>query len=179
MRWPPSLRTLRRGLLVLVPLALFLLIHPWLRPLRFLALASARQDAVGRWAHWSADTLKPSRPLSVPTAQGAIPIEVFEPAGGGGGTILLSSGVHSAGIQEPRLSPSLAVPPAAPVFFLHGALDAVVPASEPCALAAAWQGRARVRLLVTPLIGHAEAEAHGCLRDMIHLLSFWKEIMAA
>jgi hypothetical protein len=68
---------------------------------------------------------------------------LYEPVHGTRRTVLLTSGLHPAGINEPRLialSPSQSPKPAAPVFLLHGIDDADQPihAGDVMRLASFW-----------------------------------------
>ena len=60
--------------------------------------------------------------------------------------------------DEPALSPDRSPAPTAPVFLIHGMEDNVVPAAETAFLAEHLRGRTAVRVLVTPLISHAEVD---------------------
>jgi dienelactone hydrolase len=74
---------------------------------------------------------------------------------------------------DPALSPELSPPPAAPVYLLHGAGDDVIPAVESRLLAAHLRGHTRVRLLVTPVLRHADVRRRPGLRDGARLVGFW------
>ena len=60
--------------------------------------------------------------------------------------------------DDPALSPDRSPAPDAPVFLLHGAEDNVVPALETLRLARHLEARTTVRVLLTPLISHAEVD---------------------
>lgn len=79
-------------------------VQPWVRTVRFLALATQRQDLLGRWAARGAAPLAAPVALSIPTRQGLLPALVHAPLAGSDRTLVLIPGVHSAGIQEPRLT---------------------------------------------------------------------------
>jgi dienelactone hydrolase len=67
--------------------------------------------------------------------------------------------------------------PAAPVFLLHGLADNVIPAAESVHLAAHLRGGPTVRLLLSGLISHAEADRPVTFRDVMNLGSFWGDIL--
>jgi hypothetical protein len=80
---------------------------------------------------------------------------------------------------DPSLSPERSPVPTAPVYLLHGTDDNVIPAAESGVLAAALRRRgARVTLLHTPLITHAEVDRRPQARDVWNLLTFWGSILA-
>lgn len=81
---------------------------------------------------------------------------------------------HVASISDdPALSPERSPAPAAAVYLLHGAADDVIPSIESRRLAEHLQGKTRVRLLVTPVIGHAGVVRRPGLRDAGRLVTFW------
>jgi alpha-beta hydrolase superfamily lysophospholipase len=75
------------------------------------------------------------------------------------------------------LSPERASPPAAPVFLLHGADDAVVPASELLWLARDLGSRTRARAFATRLLSHAEVNPRAALVEMWQLAGFWQDVL--
>jgi dienelactone hydrolase len=79
---------------------------------------------------------------------------------------------------DPALSVSKSVKPAAPVFLLHGADDNVIPSIESEYLAADLRGRAPVRLLVSGLISHAEADRPAHVGDVLRLAGFWGDMLS-
>ena len=80
---------------------------------------------------------------------------------------------------DPALSPAFALPPAAPVFLLHGAGDNVIPAAESVALAGTLAERGvHARVLVTPLITHAEVDRASSARDAWALVGFWSDVLS-
>jgi dienelactone hydrolase len=83
----------------------------------------------------------------------------------------------SALAADPALSPERSPAPAAPVYLLHGEDDDVIPASESRLLAAHLRGRTRVRLLVTPVLRHADVERRPHAREAWRLVSFWAAAM--
>jgi dipeptidyl aminopeptidase/acylaminoacyl peptidase len=80
---------------------------------------------------------------------------------------------------DPALSPERSPAPAAPVFLLHGTDDNVIPAVESRLLAEALRARGTpVRLLLTPLITHAEVDREPRFAEVRDLLAFWGDILA-
>lgn len=79
---------------------------------------------------------------------------------------------------DAALSPSTSPRPAAPVFLLHGTDDNVIPAIESQFLARDLQGYAPVRLLVSGLISHAEADQPVHAGDVMRLASFWGDLLS-
>jgi dienelactone hydrolase len=81
---------------------------------------------------------------------------------------------HTAALGDvPALSPDQSPPPDAPVFLLHGDEDNVVPAAETLLLAEHHRRHTSVRVLLTPLISHAEVDRPATTREVIDLISFW------
>jgi dienelactone hydrolase len=74
---------------------------------------------------------------------------------------------------DPNLSPELAPPPSAPVYLLHGTADDVIPCDEARRLAAHLEPHARVRLLVTPVLRHAEMDQTPRWTDVARMIAFW------
>jgi dienelactone hydrolase len=79
--------------------------------------------------------------------------------------------------SAPALSPSRSPAPSAPVFLLHGRTDNVIPALESRYLADRLRGRVRVRLLLTDLISHADADRPAGLQDFLQLGVFWSDVL--
>ncbi len=77
----------------------------------------------------------------------------------------------------PALSPSRSPKPSAPVFLLHGTDDNVIPAVESEYLAEDLRGHAPVRLLVSGLISHAEADRPPHIGEVWKLASFWGDVL--
>jgi len=75
--------------------------------------------------------------------------------------------------DDPALSPDRSPAPDAPVFLLHGAEDNVVPALETLRLGRHLQGRTTVRVLLTPLISHAEVDKPASAGEVVSLVRFW------
>jgi hypothetical protein len=76
------------------------------------------------------------------------------------------------------LSVSKSSKPSAPVFLLHGLADNVVPAVESEYLAEDLRGSAPVRLLLSDLISHAEADRPMHATDVLELAGFWGDLLA-
>ena len=83
------------------------------------------------------------------------------------------------GATDPALSPDRALqPPAAPIFLLHGHEDTVIPAVESVMLSDYLRSKgASVRLLLTPLITHAELDRAPAAGDVWDLVSFWAAVL--
>ena len=79
--------------------------------------------------------------------------------------------------QAPALSPSRSPLPSAPVFLLHGTDDNVIPAVESEYLAERLRGHAPVRLLLSSLISHAEADQPPHVGDVLKLAGFWGDLL--
>ena len=79
--------------------------------------------------------------------------------------------------DAPALSASRSPKPSAPVFLLHGTEDNVIPAAESQHLAAELRGRTPVRLLLSGLISHAEADRPAHFGDVMELASFWGDLL--
>jgi dienelactone hydrolase len=79
---------------------------------------------------------------------------------------------------DPALSPDRSAPPSAPVYLLHGTEDNVVPAIESTLLARDLEGRgARVHVLLTPLITHAEVDRSSTATAIGRLIDFWAKLL--
>jgi hypothetical protein len=79
---------------------------------------------------------------------------------------------------DPALSVSRSPKPSAPVFLLHGMGDNVVPPVESEYLAEDLRGRAPVRLLLSGLISHAEADQPARTADVLELAGFWGDLLS-
>src|SRR5207237_5282780 len=75
------------------------------------------------------------------------------------------------------LSVSKSPRPGVPVFLLHGLEDNVIPAIESEYLAADLRGHAPVRLLLSGLISHAEADQPVHATDILQLAGFWGDLL--
>jgi dienelactone hydrolase len=80
-------------------------------------------------------------------------------------------------VNRPGLSPARSPAPSAPVFLLHGRDDDVIPAAESQHLADRLRGQVPVRLLVTQLISHADADQPAHITDVVKLAAFWGEVL--
>ena len=76
------------------------------------------------------------------------------------------------------LSVSKSPKPSVPVFLLHGLGDNVVPAVESEYLAEDLRGAAPVRLLLSGLISHAEADRPMHVADVLDLAGFWGDLLS-
>ena len=79
---------------------------------------------------------------------------------------------------DPSLSPSRSPKPSAPVFLLHRADDNVVPAVESEYLAEDLRGHAPVRLLISGLASHAEADRRMGTGEVLKLAGFWGDLLS-
>jgi dienelactone hydrolase len=79
---------------------------------------------------------------------------------------------------DPALSASRSPKPSVPVFLLHGLDDNVIPAVESEYLAEDLRGHAPVRLLLSGLISHAEADRPMHVNDVLQLAAFWGDILS-
>jgi dienelactone hydrolase len=80
--------------------------------------------------------------------------------------------------DDPALSPDRSPAPDAPVFLIHGAEDNVVPAAETAVLAEHLKPHTRVRVLITPLISHADVDRPATTAEVWELVSFFKEMLS-
>jgi len=76
------------------------------------------------------------------------------------------------------LSVSKAPKPSVPVFLLHGTEDNVIPSVESEYLAQDLRGHAPVRLLLSGLITHAEADRPVHISDIMQLAGFWGDLLS-
>lgn len=79
---------------------------------------------------------------------------------------------------DPALSVSKSPKPSVPAFLLHGVEDNVIPSIESEYLAEDLRPHAPVRLLLSGLISHAEADKPMKVRDVMELASFWGELLS-
>ena len=80
--------------------------------------------------------------------------------------------------RDPALSPDLSPRPVCPVYLLHGTDDNVVPAIESRLLADDLRRHGLpVRLLVTPLITHAEVNRDSTAAAIWNLIHFWSAVL--
>ncbi|HXE79239.1 MAG TPA: hypothetical protein VNK41_00675, partial [Vicinamibacterales bacterium] len=78
---------------------------------------------------------------------------------------------------DPSLSPERSDPPAAPVYLLHGVDDQVIPSVETRRLARHLESRTRVRVLLTPLISHAQTDGSQDPIEVFRLVRFWAAML--
>jgi dienelactone hydrolase len=79
---------------------------------------------------------------------------------------------------DAALSVSKSPKTSAPVFLLHGTEDNVIPSVESEYLANDLRGHAPVRLLLSGLISHAEADRPMHVGDVMQLAGFWGDLLA-
>ena len=79
---------------------------------------------------------------------------------------------------HPSLSVSKSPKPSTPVFLLHGLDDNVIPSIESEYLANDLRSRAPVRLLLSGLISHADADRPVHTGDVLQLASFWGDLLS-
>ena len=77
----------------------------------------------------------------------------------------------------PALSVSKSPKPSAPVFLLHGTEDNVIPSVESEYLVQDLRGHAPVRLLLSGLVSHAEADRPMHVNDVMQLAGFWGDLL--
>jgi dienelactone hydrolase len=95
-------RAVRRLSIAAAIVAVLWLAGPFLRGLSFVIRAADMRGGVRRVA--AIDTSPTiERALSIETRDGSIKARLYEPARGAGRLVLLTSGLHPAGIDEPRL----------------------------------------------------------------------------
>jgi dienelactone hydrolase len=86
--------------------------------------------------------------------------------------------LEEMGVGDPALSPENASPPEAPVFLLHGTGDTVIPAAESARLAENLERRdADVRLLLSGVITHADADRAAGVAEIARLTAFWASVL--
>jgi len=78
---------------------------------------------------------------------------------------------------DPALSVSKSPKPSVPIFLLHGTDDNVIPPIESEYLAEDLRGHAPVRLLLSGLISHAEADRPPHVGDVMQLAGFWGDLL--
>jgi dienelactone hydrolase len=79
---------------------------------------------------------------------------------------------------DPALSVSKSPKPDASVYLLHGSDDNVIPSIESEYLANDLRGHAPVRLLLSGLISHADADQPVHVTDVAQLAAFWGDLLA-
>jgi len=80
--------------------------------------------------------------------------------------------------SDPALSLSKSPKPSARVFLLHGGEDNVIPSIESEYVADDLRGHAPVRLLLSGLISHADADRPVHAGDVLELASFWGDLLS-
>ena len=80
--------------------------------------------------------------------------------------------------KDPALSVSRSPRPSVPVFLLHGIEDNVIPSIESEYLADDLRPHAPVKLLLSGLISHAEADRPIKITDVMELASFWGDLIS-
>ena len=78
---------------------------------------------------------------------------------------------------DPALSATKSAKPSVPVFLLHGTDDNVIPAIESVYLSEDLRGHAPVKLLLSGLNTHAEADRPPRVGDIAKLASFWGDLL--
>jgi hypothetical protein len=80
---------------------------------------------------------------------------------------------------DPAASPEKApVPPAAPVFLLHGDEDVVIPTAESVVLANYLRSKGvEVHVLISQIITHAELDRSAAVSESWKLVSFWADVL--
>ena len=80
---------------------------------------------------------------------------------------------------DPAASPELApLPPAAPVFLLHGDDDTVIPAAESVVLGEYLRRKGvDVRVLLSQIITHAELDRSAAASESWKLIAFWADVL--
>jgi dienelactone hydrolase len=79
---------------------------------------------------------------------------------------------------DPALSPSKSPKPSAPIFLLHGVDDNVIPSSESRRLAEDFRAHTPVRLLITPLISHVDADQSMDAGEIMRLTAFSAHLLS-
>lgn len=79
--------------------------------------------------------------------------------------------------DAPALSAARSPKPSAPVFLLHGRDDNVIPAVESQYMADRLRGQVPVRLLLTDLVSHVEADHPTHIVDVLRLAGFWGDLL--
>ena len=88
---------------VVVVAALAWAVTPYVRAASLVVRAADLGGPVEAFANERARAVTVSPPQMVPTRQGGVPARLYEPAGSVQRTVLLVPGIHSMGIEEPRL----------------------------------------------------------------------------
>jgi pimeloyl-ACP methyl ester carboxylesterase len=80
--------------------------------------------------------------------------------------------------SDPALSVSRSPKPSVPVFLLHGTDDNVIPPIESEYLADDLRAHAPVRLLLSNLISHADADRPVRVNDLLQLARLWGDLLS-
>jgi dienelactone hydrolase len=78
---------------------------------------------------------------------------------------------------DPALSPERSAPPRAAVYLLHGVDDPVIPPAESVHLGEYLEPHTEVRVLLTPILTHADLEPDLTARDVGGLLAFLASLL--
>jgi dienelactone hydrolase len=78
---------------------------------------------------------------------------------------------------DPALSPERAPAPRAPVYLLHGTDDPVIPPAESVRAGEHLRAHTEVRVLLTPLLTHADLEPGLAARETAELLGFMGSLL--
>jgi hypothetical protein len=84
-------------------------------------------------------------------------------------------GLQADPAASPERAPSV---PSAPVFLLHGDEDTVIPAAESVVLGNYLRSKGvQVRVLLSPIITHAELDRTAAAAETWKIVAFWAEIL--
>ena len=84
-------------------------------------------------------------------------------------------GLQADPAASPERAPSV---PSAPVFLLHGDEDTVIPAAESVVLGNYLRSKGvQVRVLLSPIITHAELDRTAAAAESWKIVAFWAEIL--
>jgi dienelactone hydrolase len=86
---------------------------------------------------------------------------------------------HLGTAGDPAASPERApLPPAAPVFLLHGDADVVIPTAESVALGNYLRSKGvDVKVLISQIITHAELDRSAAVSESWKLIRFWADVL--
>lgn len=86
--------------------------------------------------------------------------------------------LNQLGADDPMLSADRAPTPSAPVYLLHGREDTVIPAAESALLAQHLErAGAKVHLLLTGVVTHADVNPTAAASETWKLVSFWAKAL--
>jgi acetyl esterase/lipase len=84
-------------------------------------------------------------------------------------------GLQADPAASPERAPSV---PSAPVFLLHGDEDTVIPAAESVVLGNYLRSKGvQVRVLLSPIITHAELDRTAAAAEGWKIVAFWGDIL--